>query len=57
MSVQAKRALSHCFQNVQNLSKTPNNLKFLVLILFNQIAYIVIKNMFRKRCVDTKHNF
>ena len=46
MSVQAKRALSHCYQNVQNLSKQPNNLNFLVFVLFNQIAYIVIKNKF-----------
>ena len=48
MSVQAKRALSLCYQNVQNLSKQPNNAKFVVFILFNQIAYniIVIKNKF-----------
>ena len=41
VSVQAKRALSHCYQNVQNLSKQPiaNNSKYLVLVLFNEIAY------------------
>ena len=46
MSVQAKRALSHCYPNVQNLSKQPNDLKFLVFIVFNQIPHIVIKNKF-----------
>ena len=46
VSVQAKRALSHCYQNVQNVSKQPNNTKFLVFVLFDQIAYIVIKNKF-----------
>ena len=39
MSVQAKRALSHCYQNVQNVSKQPNNAKFSVFVLFDQIAY------------------
>ena len=46
VSVQAKRALSHCYQNVQNVSKQPNNTKFSIFVLFNQIAYIVIKNKF-----------
>ena len=42
VNVQAKRALSHCYQNVQNVSKQPNNTKFLVL--FDQIAHIVISS-------------
>ena len=47
VNMQAKRDLSHCYQNVQNLSKQSNNLNFSVLILFNQIACnIVIKNKF-----------
>ena len=46
VSVQAKRALSHCYQNVQNVSKQPNNTNFSVFVLFDQIAYMVIKNKF-----------
>ena len=46
VSVQAKRALSHCYQNVRNVSKQPNNAKFSVSVLFDQIAYTVIKNKF-----------
>ena len=46
VSMQAKRALSHCYQNVQNLSKQSNDSKFSVSVLFNQIAYIVIRNKF-----------
>ena len=41
VTVQAKRALSHCYQNVQNLSKQPNHLKFSVFVLFNQNACIL----------------
>ena len=44
VSVQAKRALSPCYQNVQNLSKQSTDSKFSVFVLFDQIAYIVIKN-------------
>ena len=44
--MQAKRALSHCYQNVQNVSKQPNNTKFSFFVLFNQIAHIVMKNKF-----------
>ena len=32
VSMQAKRALSHCYQNLQNLSKQSNDLKFSVSI-------------------------
>ena len=44
--LQAKRALSPCYQNVQNLSKQSTNSKFSVFVLFDQISYIVIKNWF-----------
>ena len=46
VSVQAKRALSHCYQNVQNVSKQPNNTKFSVFVLLDKNAHIMIKNKF-----------